>query len=116
MQEGDTFYLHDDGHLCVILKILQDGSVISCHVTTLRPRSDKTFVLPAGCHEFIGGDSIFRYDQAQHCEVGMQLDAFIRIVEQGKPYPPFKPELLAAAIQGALRSPQTPLKIKNLLR
>ena len=46
----------------------------------------------------------------------MQLDAFIRIVEQGKPYPPFKPELLAAAIQGALRSPQTPLKIKNLLR
>jgi hypothetical protein len=115
MQAGDTFFLHDDGHLCVILKVLDDGSVIHCHVTTLRGRSDRTCIIPSGQHDFIKQDSVFRYDQAIHCEVGLQLNAFERIVRQGKQYPSFTPDLLAKAIDGALKSPQTPAKIKVLL-
>lgn len=85
MQAGDAFYLHDEGHLNVIPKIFDDGSVVYCHITSLSARSDKTFVIPAGSHQFVTGDSVFRYDQAQHCEAGsLQLEAFIRTVEQGK--------------------------------
>jgi hypothetical protein len=116
MQAGETFFLFDDGHLCVILKTFGDGSVVYCHLTTMRSRSDKTFVIQAGAHEFVTNDSIFRYDQAQHCEAGTeQLEAFKRTVERGKKYPPFAPDLLAKSVDGALRSPQTPPKIKKLL-
>jgi hypothetical protein len=54
-----------------------------------------------------------RYDQAVLCETGDALDALERSIH--KKLDPLSPDLLKKVRQGALDSPQTSLKIKNLL-
>lgn len=115
MNAGDTFLVPDafGKHLNVVIAVLPDGSVIHCHLTTQNRRSDNTCVIEAGEHEFVKRKTAVRYDAAQHC-AGDALAALERCIE--KRYPPVNPDLLRRIRQGALDSPQTPDRIKELLR
>jgi hypothetical protein len=116
MKPGDTFILPDafGKHLNAVLLILNDGSIVHCHFTTLTRRSDSTCVLNPGEHSFFKVETCVRYDQAQICLAGPQLDALERLIEMR--FEPLSDELLKRVKQGALDSPQTPDKIKSVLK
>jgi hypothetical protein len=116
MNPGATFVLPDafGKHLNVVLAVLDDGSIVHCHFTTLRRRSDNTCILKPGEHSFFKSETAVRYDQAQICQAGPQLEALERLIE--KRFEPFSKELLARVKQGALDSPQTPDKVKAALK
>jgi hypothetical protein len=116
MKPGDTFVLPDafGKHLNAVLAVLGDGSIVHCHFTTLRRRSDTTCILKPGEHSFFKLETSVRYDQAQICQAGPQLEALERLIE--KRFEPLSKDLLARVKQGALDSPQTPDKVKAALR
>jgi hypothetical protein len=97
-----------------MLAVLEDGSVVHCHFTTLRRRSDTTCILKPGEHTFFKTETCVRYDQAQICQAGPQLEALERLIE--KRFEPLSEGLLARVRQGALASPQTPDKVKAALK
>jgi hypothetical protein len=116
MKPGDTFVLPDafGKHLNVVLAVLEDGSIVHCHFTTLRRRSDTTCILKPGEHTFFKSATCVRYDQAQICQAGPQLEALERLIE--KRFEPLSDELLTRVRRGALDSPQTPDKVKAALQ
>jgi hypothetical protein len=116
MNPGDTFIVPDayGTHLNVVLAVLEDGSIVHCHFTSRTARSETTCVIQPGEHSFIIRETVVRYDRAEICAAGMALEALERCVE--KKFEPLKAELLARVKQGALDSPQTPDKVKNVLR
>ena len=116
MNAGDTFIVPDafGKHLNVVLAVLEDGSIVHCHFTGRTARSDTTCVIQPNEHSFVKKETVVRYDRAEICAVGMALDALERCVE--KKFEPLKAELLARVKKGALDSPQTPDKVKNVLR
>lgn len=116
MDVGDTFLVPDafGTHLNVVIAILDDGSVIHCHLTTFNRHSDTTCIIEAGEHSFVVHRTAVRYDQAQICCDGMQMEALERSIE--KRFEPVNIELLRRIKEGALASPQTPGKVKDLLR
>lgn len=114
MKAGDTFLVPDffGKHLNVVIALLEDGSIIHCHLTTQNRRSDNTCVVESGEHEFVKHGTVVRYDAVQHCS-GDALAALERCIV--KRFAPVSAELLARIRQGALDSPQTPDYIKALL-
>jgi hypothetical protein len=116
MNPGDTFLIPDaiGTHLNCVLKIFPDGGLVLCHLTSLQGRSDKTCVIQPGEHSFVTKPTIVRYDQCQHLCTEEGLKALERLI--WKRFEPLSAELLARIIQGALNSPQTPDKIKALLK
>lgn len=115
MNAGDTFLIPDGfgSHLNFIIALLADGSLVICHFTTLRARSDRTCVVRAGEHPFIDRDTSIRFDQAYICPVDRigNLESIIT-----RKMEPLSPDLLERIRQGALDSPQTPDIIKQRLR
>jgi hypothetical protein len=116
LKPGDTFILPDafGKHLNVVLAVLDDGSIIHGHFTSLTRHSDKTCINRPGEHSFVVRDTTVRYDQAQVCFAGPQLDALERLIE--RKFEPLSKQLLARIKQGALDSQQTPDKIKAQLK
>lgn len=116
MNVGDTFRLPDGigDHINCVLKILPDGSLITCHFTSLNKRSDKSCVMHAGEHSSITGDTVVRYDQVQHLCTEESIAAFERLI--WKRFEPLSADLLLRIIKGALDSSQTSDKIKDFLR
>ena len=115
MTPGDTFLIPDaiGPHLHFILSRLPDGSVILAHFTTRRTYTDDTCVIQPGEHPFVKKETIVRYDQAYVCPAA-NLASLERIII--RKLEPLSGELLARILRGALSSPQTPDKIKNLIR
>jgi hypothetical protein len=115
MNAGDVFLLPDGigNHLNCVLAVLDDDSVILCHFTTRQRRSDTTCIIQPGEHSFFDRETVLRYDQAHVCS-GEGLAALERLIM--KRFEPLGADLLARVIRGALDSPQTPDKIKALLR
>jgi hypothetical protein len=115
MNAGDTFLIPDgiSVHLNFVLAVLADGSLIICHFTTRRARSDTTCVVQAGEHQFIDRETVIRYDQAYVCEADRIVNLKGVITKQ---LDALSKGLLARIRQGALDSPQTPDPIKEHLR
>jgi len=116
MKPGDTFLAPDafGKHLNVVIAVLPDGSVIHCHLTSLQNRSDTTCVIEPKEHSFVKHRTVVRYDAVQICEDGVQLEALERVIE--KKFEAVSKELLDRIRQGALDSPQTPDKVKEILK
>jgi hypothetical protein len=116
MKPGDTFLLRGNWigpHLHLVLAVLEDGSVLLCHFTTLRARSDRTCIIEPGEHPFFRHPSVPRYDQIHVCPAD-RMDALQSSIS--KQLQPFSDSLLERVRQGALASPQTPDKYKAILR
>lgn len=115
MSPGDAFLIPDgiSIHLNFVLEVLEDGSLIVCHFSTRRRRSDATCVVTPGEHPFVDRETIVRYDQAHICPAE-RLENLRRVITRNME--PLPPELLARIRQGAIDSPQTPDFIKNCLR
>jgi hypothetical protein len=115
MKAGDTFLLPDGigNHLNCVLAVLVEGSIVLCHFTTRQKRSDTTCIIQPGEHSFFDRETVMRYDQAHVCS-GDGLAALERLIM--KRFEPLSAGLLARVKKGALDSPQTPDKIKALLR
>lgn len=116
MNAGDTFLMPDaiGSHLYCVLAVLDDGSIIVCHVTTCRGHSDRTCLIQEGEHSFIKHESCVEYVSAFHCPGGENLDAFERTIR--KPFEPLTAALLTRMRNGAMASNRTTDKIKELLR
>lgn len=115
MNAGDAFLLPDafGVHLNIILAVLEDGSLIVCHFTTRRRYSDTTCIIHPGEHPFVIVETVVKYDQAHQCPAGSGVAAFESLMKRCDP---LSAELFKRVFQGALDSPQTPDKIKNILR
>ena len=116
MNAGDTFLVPDaiGTHLYCVLALLDDDSVVLCHFTTRRRFSDPTCIVYKGEHEFfVEPESAVRYDQVHNCS-GEGLAALERMIM--KRLAPLSAELLARVRKGALDSPQTPDKMKEMLK
>ena len=116
MKPGDTFLVPDGigAHLNCVIAVLADGRVVMCHFTTCHRRSDRTCVIRQGEHPFFDkSESVVRYDQIIVYAPGQQLEALGRLI--AKRFEPLSPELLERVKRGALNSPQTAEKIKQLL-
>ena len=115
MTPGDTFLIPDwmGTHLHFILSALPDGSVVLAHLTKRRAHTDDTCVIQAGEHPFVKSETAVRYDQAYICPAA-NLASLERIII--RKFEPLNDELLARIRRGALSSPQTPDKIKKLIR
>jgi hypothetical protein len=115
MKAGDAFLLPDftSSHLHVVLAALDDGSFVLCHFTTRRAYTDNTCVIKPGEHSFVVHETVVRYSAAYQCS-GDGLAALERTIV--KRFESLSPALLARIKKGALDSPQTPDKIKALLR
>lgn len=74
MKAGDTFLIPDffGKHLNVVIAVLEDGSIIHCHLTTQNRRSDNTCVVESGEHEFVKHRTVVRYDAVQPFEAVLQ--------------------------------------------
>ena len=116
MNAGDTFLMPDaiGSHLYCVLAVLEDGSIIVCHLTTNRRHSDRTCLIQPGDHSFIKQETSVAYVSAFVCSGGDQLAAFERQIR--RPFEPLSEGLLARMRSGALASQETPDKIKELLR
>lgn len=116
MKPGDVFLVPDaiGTHLNCVLAVLKDDSVVLRHFTSRQRRSDMTCVIRAGEHSFFDRETVLRYDQAYVCSAETGVAALERLITRR--FEPLKPELLARIVQGALDSPQTPDKIKTLLK
>jgi hypothetical protein len=116
MNAGETFLMPDaiGGHLYCVLAVLEDGSILVCHLTTGRRHSDRTCLIKPGEHSFVKQETSVLYSQAYVCAVGEQLEAFERQIR--KPFEPLSDGLLTRIKEGALVSPETPDKIKALLK
>jgi hypothetical protein len=116
MNAGDTFLMPDaiGGHLYCVLAVLEDGSIIVCHVTTCRGRSDRSCLIQIGEHSFIKQESCVEYVYAYHCPAGENLAAFERHIR--KPFEPLSAILLARMKNGAMASDRTSDRIKSLLK
>lgn len=117
MKPGDTFLIPDAiaTHLNCVLAVLEDGSLLMCHFTTRRKRSDATCVIKKGEHSACTNDeTVVRFDQVHICPAGAGVEALKRLIT--KTYEPLSAELLARVRKGALDSPQTPDKYKTLLK
>jgi hypothetical protein len=55
MIAGDKFLMPDaiGSHLYCVLAVLEDDSIIVCHLTTLRRHNDRTCLIQPGEHSFI---------------------------------------------------------------
>jgi hypothetical protein len=115
VKPGDTFLIPDwaGAHLHFILSALPDGSVIVAHFTSRRAYTDDTCVIKPGEHPFVKKETIVRYDQAHICPAANLASLEGSIIRKLEP---LSDELLARIQQGALSSPQTPDKIKKLIR
>lgn len=115
MNAGDAVLLPDgiSAHLYVVLAVLEDGSLVMCHFTKLRPHSDVTCIIQPGEHSFVTEVTSVRYDQAYHC-CGDGVAAFERLIMRR--FEPLSEALFTRVRRGALDSPQTPDKVKALLR
>jgi hypothetical protein len=115
MNAGDTFLIPDGitTHLNFVIAVLADGSLVICHFTTRRSRSDPTCIVQTGEHPFIDRETAIRYDQAYICtadHIGNLNGVITKQLEA------LSQALLARIRQGALDSPQTPDPIKERLR
>src|ERR1017187_4352810 len=95
MNAGDTFLMPDaiGTHLYCVLAVLEDGSIVVCHLTTLRRLSDRTCLIQPGEHSFIKQETAVVYSATYVCGSGEQLAAFERQIR--KPFEPLSDELLA---------------------
>lgn len=116
MNAGDTFLMPDafGHHLYFILAILEDGSIVVCHITDARHRVEHTCVINVGEHQCVTKESAVRYDAAYICTAGENLAAFERQIR--KQYEPLNNELLERIRRGALNSDNTPDNVKDILR
>ena len=116
MNAGDTFLMPDaiGGHLYCALAVLDDQSIIVCHLTTLRARTEKTCILRPGDHEFVDRDTAVNYSATYRCQAGEPLAAFERQIR--KAYPPLKPPILYRMRKGAIESANVSEEIKNLVK
>jgi hypothetical protein len=85
--------------------------VLIANVTTLRRGSDRSCVLQPGDHPRIRHDSHINFADSRFVAVE-QLERLpgIRIVE------PFSPTVVKRVLQGALRSEESPARVKLLVR
>ncbi len=115
MKAGDTFLIPDGigTHLNFVLAVLPDRSLVLAHFTKRRPHSDITCVVSAGEHPFITWDTVIRYDQAYVCPAD-RVENLMRLIIRMRE--PLDATLLRRILQGAIASPQTPDKIKAVLR
>jgi hypothetical protein len=115
MNPGDAFLIPDaiSTHLYFVIAKLADGTLIFCHCTTHKKHTDDTCVIEPGEHDFVTRSSSVQYASAFDCSEGG-----LKLLERSiiRRYRPLSPELLARVRQGALDSPQTPDKIKALLK
>jgi hypothetical protein len=116
MNAGDTFLMPDaiGGHLYCVLAVLEDNSIIVCHLTTSRRHSDRTCLIHPGEHSFIKQETSVAYVGAYICSAGDQLAAFERQIR--KPFEALSADLLARMRNGAVASLETSDKIKDLLK
>jgi len=116
MNDGDTYLMPDaiGTHLYCVLGVLEDGSIIVCHLTTNRRHSDPTCIIKPGEHTFVKQYTCVAYFSAYICSAGDQLAAFERQIR--KPFEPLSDALLARMRQGAIDSIETPDVVKNAIR
>jgi hypothetical protein len=101
----------DGGHLWGVFSEPIDGQVLIANVTTLRRDSDRSCILQPGDHPRIRHESHINYADSRFVAV-QQLDSLpgIRVVE------PFSPAVVQRVFHGALRSEDSPGKVKLLVR
>ena len=117
MKPGDTFLVPDGigTHLNCVLDVMEDGSIVLCHFTTCNKRSDRTCIIREGEHPFFNkAESVVRYDQVYVCSAGTALQALESLITRR--LEPLSADLLQRVKEGALDSPQTPDKIKAILK
>jgi hypothetical protein len=116
MNAGDTFLMPDaiGMHLYCVLAVLEDRSIIVCHLTTLRARTERTCILREGDHPFIDRDTAVHYTATHLCQAGEPLAAFERQIR--KAYGPLKADVLDRMRKGAMASPNVADEIKSLLK
>ncbi len=101
----------DGEHLWGVFSEPLDGEVLIANVTTLRRHSDRSGILQAGEHPRIRHESCMRYADSKVVAVEqLRLLRGLTVVE------PFSEALVRRVVEGALRSEESPSRVKALLR
>ena len=97
----------DGGHLWGVFSERFEGQVFIANVTTLRRHSDRSCVLQPGEHRDVRHPSCINYADSRFVAVDrLELLAGLRIA------PPFSRDIVQRVVAGALRSDQSPARVK----
>lgn len=115
MDVGDTFiHKAGTGHLYFIVARSDANELVFFNATTLRANVDTTCVIEGGEHPAITHKSVVLYSRGDLIPPAAQA----QMAAEPQNYPPNAPassSLLLRIQRGALRSPQTPIKLQKIV-